>query len=150
MVFEISTEFIADANASAESEHRERFEALGAQLSRQGIDAEAVAGELAAFQVAAPSWALGTGGTRFGRFPEAGEPRSIEEKLDDVATLNRLTASKETLTLIPRFDVGDALSRAIRNGHRVVITLGRADGASSTAITVPRLGQEDATKALVA
>ena len=37
------------------------------------------------FSVAAPSWALGTGGTRFGRFPGAGEPRTIEEKLDDVA-----------------------------------------------------------------
>ncbi len=32
------------------------------------------------FQIAIPSWALGTGGTRFGRFSGGGEPRNLEEK----------------------------------------------------------------------
>jgi L-rhamnose isomerase/sugar isomerase len=40
------------------------------------------------FQVAIPSWALGTGGTRFGRFSGGGEPRSLEEKIEDVGLLH--------------------------------------------------------------
>jgi L-rhamnose isomerase/sugar isomerase len=55
--------------------------------------------EVRRFSVAAPSWALGTGGTRFGRFPGGGEPRAIEEKLDDVATLNALTGANRTVSL---------------------------------------------------
>ncbi len=54
---------------------------------------------LADFDVAAPSWAVGTGGTRFGRFPIGGEPRNTEEKIDDVALLNTLTASNGTISL---------------------------------------------------
>jgi L-rhamnose isomerase/sugar isomerase len=36
--------------------------------------------KLAAFNIAIPSWALGTGGTRFGRFSGGGEPRSPGRK----------------------------------------------------------------------
>jgi L-rhamnose isomerase/sugar isomerase len=40
------------------------------------------------FQIAIPSWALGTGGTRFGRFSAGGEPRNLEEKIADVGLLH--------------------------------------------------------------
>jgi L-rhamnose isomerase/sugar isomerase len=55
--------------------------------------------EIARFSVACPAWALGTGGTRFGRFPGPGEPRSTEEKVDDVALLNSLTRANRTISL---------------------------------------------------
>jgi L-rhamnose isomerase/sugar isomerase len=42
------------------------------------------------WRVAQPSWALGTGGTRFARFPAPGEPRDVFEKLDDCATVQSL------------------------------------------------------------
>ena len=42
------------------------------------------------FRVALPSWALAAGGTRFGRFPVAGEPRTIIEKMEDCAAINAL------------------------------------------------------------
>ena len=42
------------------------------------------------FQIAIPSWALGTGGTRFGRFSGGGEPRNLEEKIADVGLLHAL------------------------------------------------------------
>jgi L-rhamnose isomerase/sugar isomerase len=46
------------------------------------------------FRVAVPSWGVGAGGTRFGRFGFPGEPRTIFEKLEDceaVFTLVRVT-----------------------------------------------------------
>ena len=66
---------------------------------RSGSSASDVVSALASFDVAAPSWAVGTGGTRFGRFPIGGEPRNTEEKIDDVALLNTLTASSGAISL---------------------------------------------------
>ena len=63
--------------------------------------------EVRRFCVAAPSWALGTGGTRFGRFPGGGEPRTTEEKLDDVAALNALTGANPTVSLHVPWDEPD-------------------------------------------
>ena len=48
--------------------------------------------KVAAFGVAVPSWGVGTGGTRFARFPGAGEPRNIFDKLEDCAVIQQLTA----------------------------------------------------------
>jgi L-rhamnose isomerase/sugar isomerase len=77
-------------------------------LARDGIDAEALIGEVARFSAAAPSWALGTGGTRFGRFPIGGEPRTTEEKIDDVAALNALTGANRSISLhVPWDDPAD-------------------------------------------
>src|SRR5207237_4132008 len=70
-------------------------------------DAQRVIEEVQRFSVAAPSWAVGTGGTRFGRFPCGGEPRTIEEKIDDVAALNALTGANRTVSLhVPWDDPG--------------------------------------------
>ena len=43
----------------------------GGAARTPGVDVERVIEEVRRFSVAAPSWALGTGGTRFGRFPVA-------------------------------------------------------------------------------
>ena len=59
------------------------------------------------FAVAAPSWSVGTGGTRFGRFPIGGEPRTTEEKIDDVAALNALTGANRTISLHVPWDEPD-------------------------------------------
>jgi L-rhamnose isomerase/sugar isomerase len=61
--------------------------------------------KLTDFQVAIPSWALGTGGTRFGRFPAGGEPRSLEEKIEDVGLLHRLNASSGAISLHIPWDI---------------------------------------------
>ena len=47
---------------------------IGASAARV---AEAVKRKVAAFGVAVPSWGVGTGGTRFARFPGPGEPRDV-------------------------------------------------------------------------
>jgi L-rhamnose isomerase / sugar isomerase len=95
----LASDWIADQNKSALSAHQTDLEHALEQLDRRGIDGRAVIDTLAAFSVAVPSWALGTGGTRFGRFPLGGEPRTIEEKLADCAVINRLTRANRTVSL---------------------------------------------------
>ena len=91
---ELSADWIAAQNAPLLG----RLDAdLVYLVDRLGVDA--VVEEVRRFSVAAPSWALGTGGTRFGRFPSGGEPRSTEEKVDDVAALNTLTGANRSISL---------------------------------------------------
>jgi L-rhamnose isomerase/sugar isomerase len=96
----IEQERISELNRALTSPLESDVGHLTEQLARRGgVSAAEVTEALAAFQVAAPSWAVGTGGTRFGRFPIGGEPRTTEEKIDDVAVLNTLTASNGSISL---------------------------------------------------
>ena len=85
--------------------HARELELAAELLERRGHAVETVIEQVGDFSVAAPSWALGTGGTRFGRFPEPGEPRTTEEKLDDVAALNRLTGANRSVSLHVPWDL---------------------------------------------
>src|SRR6218665_938393 len=66
------------------------YEHLGEQLARRHIDIDAVRQKVAAFGVAIPSWGVGTGGTRFARFPGPGEPRNVFDKLQDCGVIWQL------------------------------------------------------------
>ena len=79
----IDTDVIAASNAARADGLRRDYAALGEQLDRRGLDIDRVKAKVAAFGVAVPSWGVGTGGTRFARFPGGGEPRGIFDKLDD-------------------------------------------------------------------
>jgi L-rhamnose isomerase/sugar isomerase len=68
-------------------------------------NAEAIIQKIVDFQVAIPSWALGTGGTRFGRFSGGGEPRSLEEKIEDVGLLHALNGSSGAISLHIPWDI---------------------------------------------
>lgn len=57
------------------------------------------------FQIAIPSWALGTGGTRFGRFSGGGEPRRLEEKIEDVGLIHSLNKSSGAISLHIPWDI---------------------------------------------
>jgi L-rhamnose isomerase/sugar isomerase len=83
------------------TEHRKRYEFTSSLLP----NAEAVVEKLMAFNVAIPSWALGTGGTRFGRFSGAGEPGSLEQKLEDVGLLHAINASSGAVSLHIPWDI---------------------------------------------
>jgi L-rhamnose isomerase/sugar isomerase len=63
--------------------------------------------KLKQLQIAIPSWALGTGGTRFGRFPGGGEPSSLAQKIEDVALLNKLNKSSSSISLHIPWDRAD-------------------------------------------
>lgn len=57
------------------------------------------------FQIAIPSWALGTGGTRFGRFSGGGEPSNLEEKMEDIGLLHQLNQSSGAISLHIPWDI---------------------------------------------
>ncbi|PPK88919.1 L-rhamnose isomerase/sugar isomerase [Neolewinella xylanilytica] len=79
--------------------HNEDFRFLSDRLGSKGMDVDRVVDALADFQVAIPSWALGAGGTRFGRFSFHGEPGSLEDKIADVGILHALTQTAGAISL---------------------------------------------------
>ena len=94
---------IRDLNQPLLAEHKRKFEFHAHGIP--GIDS--VIQKLMAFNVAIPSWALGTGGTRFGRFSGAGEPGNLEEKLDDIGLLHALNRSSGAVSLHIPWDIPD-------------------------------------------
>ena len=85
--------------------HKTNFDHLEERLSQKGLDLETVVDQLGALQIAIPSWALGTGGTRFGRFPRGGEPSTLEEKIKDVGILHSLNQSSGAISLHIPWDI---------------------------------------------
>jgi len=75
------------------------YAALGGMLARRGQDIEKLTTLAQGFQVALPSWGVGTGGTRFARFPGLGEPRNVDEKLADCSVINQLTGATPLVSL---------------------------------------------------
>lgn len=66
---------------------------------------EEILKKLQQFQIAIPSWALGTGGTRFGRFSGKGEPGTLEQKIEDVGLLHALNRSSGAISLHIPWDI---------------------------------------------
>ena len=86
----IPSERIADDNERLLNDLKQDFDALATKLQRQGTDIQSITETAARLSVALPSWGVGTGGTRFARFPGQGEPRNIFEKLDDCSVIQQL------------------------------------------------------------
>jgi L-rhamnose isomerase/sugar isomerase len=95
----IDPDLITAHNASRARALADDYDALGTRLARSGIDIDAVAAKVAAFTVAVPSWGVGTGGTRFARFPGSGEPRGILQKLEDCAVIQQLGRATPAVSL---------------------------------------------------
>src|SRR5688572_5487772 len=95
----LSQAHIQAANAAGIPSLQEDVEHLGRQLVRRGIDIERLVERAMAFNVAVPSWGVGSGGTRFARFGIAGEPRNIFEKLEDCEVVFALTRATPGVSL---------------------------------------------------
>jgi L-rhamnose isomerase / sugar isomerase len=95
----IEKSVIESDNAKRKKALKEDYESLGGRLARRGVDIEAVKKKVAAYGIAVPSWGVGTGGTRFARFPGPGEPRHIFDKLEDCAVIHQLTRATPTVSL---------------------------------------------------
>src|SRR6202140_1280554 len=91
--------FISQCNAPLRAELEADYDALPLQLQRRGLKIEPIMHAVAAFQVPVPSWGVGTGGTRFARFPGAGEPRNVFDKLEDCAVIHALSGATPTVSL---------------------------------------------------
>jgi L-rhamnose isomerase/sugar isomerase len=95
----IDAALVAEQNARLASQVQADYDALGGMLARRGQDIEELTSLAQTFAVAVPSWGVGTGGTRFARFPGRGEPRNVFEKLDDCAVINQLTRATPAVSL---------------------------------------------------
>lgn len=91
----IAKHTIEEHNHSLMKEHRRRYDFIAAGYP----DLKTILKKLMDFQVGIPSWALGTGGTRFGRFSGGGEPRNLEEKIADIGILHALNRSSGAISL---------------------------------------------------
>jgi L-rhamnose isomerase/sugar isomerase len=94
----------------AERDHERDYQAVTERLERRavpGARAEDIVEAVRRFAVAVPSWALVTGGTRFGRFPGPGEPRTLAERLEDAAVVHRLTGAAPRVSLHIPWDEHD-------------------------------------------
>jgi L-rhamnose isomerase / sugar isomerase len=111
--FEIEDDFIHEQNAQAKVWVAEDYEHLAKQLRRKGVEIEDLVRQAQSFRVAVPSWGVGTGGTRFARFPGVGEPRDIYEKLEDCAAILKLVRSTPAVSLHIPWDKPDS-ARSLR------------------------------------
>jgi L-rhamnose isomerase/sugar isomerase len=103
----IATDLVQQHNAEREAALRRDYDHLGEQLSRCGIDIAAILAKVENFGVAIPSWGVGTGGTRFARFPGPGEPRDVFDKIEDCSVIQQLTRATPTVSLHIPWDKAD-------------------------------------------
>ncbi|MGY5354019.1 sugar isomerase [Wenyingzhuangia sp. IMCC45467] len=101
----IQNQHIQDVNKNILEDHNDNFDFLANKLTKNGHDVNTILSKLAEFQVAIPSWALGAGGTRFGRFGFYGEPTTLEQKIEDVGILHSLTQTAGAVSLHIPWDV---------------------------------------------
>lgn len=120
--FEIEQDFIADQNKSKRDWLAEDLEYLGKKLGRRNIDIETIIGRARSLQIAVPSWGVGTGGTRFARFPGHGEPRGIYEKLEDCSTINKLVRSTSAVSLHIPWDKPDDTDNLVNSARQHGLT----------------------------
>ncbi|MBF4494804.1 sugar isomerase [Flavobacterium sp. MR2016-29] len=97
----IQSTTIASHNDDLLKKHQNKLVFTASEIA----NTESIIQKLIDFQIAIPSWALGTGGTRFGRFPGGGEPRSLEEKIEDVGLLHALNNASGAISLHIPWDI---------------------------------------------
>ncbi|MVZ62298.1 TIM barrel protein [Sphingobacterium humi] len=97
----LEKEQIEQHNKQLAAKHQRAFDYIAADVPQ----VEEILKKLQAFQIAIPSWALGTGGTRFGRFSGKGEPGNLEQKIEDVGLLHALNRSSGAISLHIPWDI---------------------------------------------
>ena len=86
----VDKEIINNHNLKLISDLNSDFDHLRKKLERNKLNINDIKNKIKNFQVAVPTWGVGTGGTRFARFPGIGEPQNIYEKIEDCAIINDL------------------------------------------------------------
>jgi L-rhamnose isomerase / sugar isomerase len=115
---QIDTAIIQEQNQLLLKKHQRSFDFISNEIPELAT----VLQKLINFQVAIPSWALGTGGTRFGRFSIGGEPCNLEEKIEDIGLLHKLNQSSGAISLHIPWDIpkSPANIKALAAQHGVV------------------------------
>ena len=126
MASPLSADRIGEHNRAQLAALEEDYAHLDSQIARRDVDIETLTAAAMEFSVALPTWALAAGGTRFGRFPAPGEPRTVSEKMEDAAAINTLVRITPAVSIHIPWDRPDspaelaALARA--SGIRIEST----------------------------
>ena len=113
----IDAGIVSGENDKAMSALQSDYDALGEHLARRNIDINTIKNKVADYGVAIPSWGVGTGGTRFARFPGKGEPRHIYDKMEDCSVIHQLTRATPTVSLHIPWDKVDDISELKGRGE---------------------------------
>ncbi len=97
----LSKSDITRHNDSLFKNHKKKYDFLKVEIE----NLDEITNQIAAYNVAVPSWALGAGGTRFGRFGFGGEPSNLFEKLSDIGIIHALTKSAGAISLHIPWDI---------------------------------------------
>jgi L-rhamnose isomerase/sugar isomerase len=97
----LNKQWIEESNGNHLAAHQRSFEYTASGIN----NTLSILQKLVDFQVAIPSWALGTGGTRFGRFSGGGEPGNLEQKIEDIGLLHALNQSSGAISLHIPWDI---------------------------------------------
>ncbi len=118
----ITAQHIADLNKIQDTVFTAELDIIKNKFAKKGVSVDEVVQKVADFQIAIPSWALGAGGTRFGRFSYGGEPSSLGQKLDDIGLLHALTKSAGAVSLHIPWDVPEDYKavKEIASGHGII------------------------------
>lgn len=111
--FEIEQDLIAEQNKAKGSWLAEDLDYLSKKLARRGLEIEPLIEKARKLKVAVPSWGVGTGGTRFARFPGPGEPRGVFEKLEDCSTINKLVRTTPAVSLHIPWDKPESVDQLV-------------------------------------
>ena len=112
----IDADLVSAHNDKSISALKSDFGALGDQLARRGIDIDMIKDRITNYGVAIPSWGVGTGGTRFARFPDRGEPRNIFDKMEDCSVIHQLTRATPRVSLHIPWDKVDDIAELKNQG----------------------------------
>lgn len=118
----IDKQQVEDTNQKSLDAHNESFDYIANRLTKKGTEVANLIQKLADFQVAIPSWALGAGGTRFGRFGFQGEPGTLEQKIDDVGAIHALTRTAGAISLHIPWDMPEDYKaiKELAHSHQIV------------------------------
>ncbi len=117
----ISTDHIYSFNKPHEISHAREFHFLAETLEKKGLNVDQLIRKVQDLQIAIPSWALGTGGTRFGRFSGGGEPATLIQKIQDVGILHALNKSSRSISLHIPWDIPQDYQETIQVAAEVEI-----------------------------
>jgi L-rhamnose isomerase/sugar isomerase len=117
----ITSDHILSTNKPREVTHAMEFNFLAENLEKKGLNVEQLIQKLQALQIAIPSWALGTGGTRFGRFSGGGEPATLIQKIRDIGILHALNRSSDSVSLHIPWDIPQDYEEVLQTAAEVEI-----------------------------
>lgn len=87
--------------------HKEKLKLLEEELQKRGLDIKATKQAMKQLVIELPSWAVGNSGTRYGTFRDKGAARSVWDKIDDCAQIQRVLGICPVMASHVLWDVTD-------------------------------------------